>query len=60
MLARTDSVATTLAEAVREWEADVIVLGSRRPGDWEALLAGSTAHGVLHRGDRPVLFAERR
>ncbi|HEY7201714.1 MAG TPA: universal stress protein [Candidatus Dormibacteraeota bacterium] len=57
-LERTDGVATTLADAARDWDADVIVLGSRRPGDWEALVAGSTAHGVLHQGDRPVLFAE--
>jgi nucleotide-binding universal stress UspA family protein len=59
-LDRTDGVPTTLAAAARDWDADVIVLGSRRPGDWEALVAGSTAHGVLHRCDRPVLFAARR
>lgn len=48
-------VAQTLRECARDWDADLVVLGSRRLVDWQALLAGSTAHDVLHRVDRPVL-----
>lgn len=56
---RTGGVAAAICDTARDWDADLIVLGSRRPGAWEALAAGSTAHGVLHRSDRPVLIAGR-
>jgi len=56
---RSGSVAAAICDTARDWDADVIVLGSRRPGAWEALAAGSTAHGILHRADRPVLIAGR-
>jgi nucleotide-binding universal stress UspA family protein len=34
----------------------VIVIGSRRRGDLAALVAGSTAHKVVHLADRPVVI----
>jgi nucleotide-binding universal stress UspA family protein len=56
---RDGGVAAAICDTAREWAADLIVLGSRRPGAWEALVAGSTTLGVLRRSDRPVLIAGR-
>jgi nucleotide-binding universal stress UspA family protein len=56
---RGGGVAATICDAARAWDADVIGLGPRRPGAWEALVAGSTVHAVLHHSDRPVLIASR-
>jgi nucleotide-binding universal stress UspA family protein len=56
---RDGGVAAAICETARDWDADLIVLGSRRPGPWEALAAGSTSHGVLRHSDRPVLIAGR-
>jgi len=56
---RDGGVAAAICETAREWDADVIVLGPRRPGPWEAVVAGSTTLGVLQRSDRPVLIAGR-
>jgi nucleotide-binding universal stress UspA family protein len=36
-------------------DVGVIVIGSRRRGDLTALIAGSTAHKVVHMADRPVV-----
>jgi nucleotide-binding universal stress UspA family protein len=36
-------------------DVDVIVIGSRGRGDLRALIAGSTAHKVVHMADRPVV-----
>lgn len=56
---RDGGVAAAICETAREWEADLIVLGPRRPGAWEAVVAGSTTLGVLQRSDRPLLIARR-
>jgi nucleotide-binding universal stress UspA family protein len=56
---RDGGVAAAICETAREWEADLVVLGPRRPGAWEAVVAGSTTLGVLQRSDRPVLIAGR-
>lgn len=56
-LERAGGVAAAIADTARAWNADVIVLGARRPHEWEALVAGSTVHEVLRRSDRPVLVA---
>jgi nucleotide-binding universal stress UspA family protein len=56
---RDGGVAAAICETARQWEADLIVLGPRRPGAWRALVAGSTTLGVLQRSDRPVLIAGR-
>jgi nucleotide-binding universal stress UspA family protein len=58
-LDRNGGVAPAICHAARDWDADLIVLGPHRPGPWEALVAGSTAHGILHHSDRPVLIAGR-
>ncbi|HXM58415.1 MAG TPA: universal stress protein, partial [Candidatus Dormibacteraeota bacterium] len=57
---RDGGVAAALARIANDQDADVIVLGARRPGGWESLVAGSTLHEVLRLGDRPVLVAGRR
>lgn len=59
-LERAGGVAEAIADAAHAWDADVIVVGGRRPADWEALVTGSTAHDVFHRGHCPVLVAGRR
>ena len=59
MLDRDGGVAVALIDTARSWDADLIVLGTRRPGLWEALVVGSTSHGVLQRSERPVLIAGR-
>jgi nucleotide-binding universal stress UspA family protein len=57
---RVGGTAATICEAARDWNADVIILGSHRPRAWGALTAGSTSHDVLRHSDRPVLVAGRR
>jgi nucleotide-binding universal stress UspA family protein len=60
--AKGEIAANLYSNAAREitWHAqandvDVIVIGSRRRGDLTALIAGSTAHKVVHMADRPVV-----
>jgi nucleotide-binding universal stress UspA family protein len=53
-------VAQTVAELAASWNADVIVLGSSRMGDFESLLLGSVTHALLRTSDIAVLVAERR
>lgn len=48
-----------IAQVAREWDADLLLLGSRRLRDWEALIAGSTSHDVIHLTDRPVLITPK-
>lgn len=48
-----------IANAADRFDADLIVMGSRRLTDLGGLLLGSTAHGVMRRTHRPVLLAER-
>ncbi len=52
-------VARELVGLAGEVEADLIVLGSRRPGELGGILLGSVAHQVLHLTRRPLLMAER-
>lgn len=56
-LERAGSVAAAIADGAEAWEADIVVLGTRRPHDWEALVVGSTTYGLLHCCHRPVLIA---
>ncbi len=53
------SIAHEIAAAADRWNADLIILGSRRPTDLGGLLLGSVAHQVIHISRRPVLLAER-
>lgn len=48
-----------IAEAADDWNADLIVMGSRRVTDLGGLIVGSIAHGVIRQTQRPVLLAER-
>ncbi len=41
--------------AATEFDADVIVLGSRGLSDMAGILLGSVTHKVIHLADRPVL-----
>jgi nucleotide-binding universal stress UspA family protein len=52
-------VARAISDAATEWDADLLVLGSRRLRDWEAVLAGSTCHNVIRLSHRAVLVAGR-
>lgn len=51
------AVGARIARAAAAWEADLLVIGSRRLGEFSALLQGSTSHAVLAESDRPVLVA---
>jgi nucleotide-binding universal stress UspA family protein len=53
-------VGRTIAEEATTCGADLVVVGSRRPGSLEGVLMGSTARSVVHCGDRPVLIAARK
>ena len=44
-----------IADAAREHDAGVIVMGSRGRSDLAGIVLGSTAHKVIHLSDRPVL-----
>ncbi|MFI5282941.1 MAG: universal stress protein [Candidatus Dormibacterales bacterium] len=60
VIAHAGPVAQSVAELAANWNADVIVLGSSRMGDFESLLLGSVTHQLLRTSDKPVLVAERR
>ena len=49
--------AEEIAAAATAWEADVVVVGSRRPGDLGAAVAGSVGHQLVAQRAVPVLFA---
>jgi nucleotide-binding universal stress UspA family protein len=56
-LDRKGSVARAITAAACESEVDLVVAGSRRLHDWEALVTGSTSHDLLGCSERPVLIA---
>ena len=47
--------AREIAGDAKDHDADIIVMGSRGPGDLAGLVLGSTVHKVIHLTDRPVL-----
>jgi nucleotide-binding universal stress UspA family protein len=47
--------AREIVDDAREYDASVIVMGSRGRSDLTGLILGSTAHKVIHLSDRPVL-----
>lgn len=53
------STADAIARAAARVDADVVVVASRRPSDLEAFFAGSVAHELINRLDRPLLLAHR-
>lgn len=48
-----------IASEARVWNADLVVVGSRRLSDLASLLTGGVDHEVIHLTDAPVLVAER-
>lgn len=52
-------IASEIVKQADEFDADLIILGSRRHGSAGSLLLGSVAHGVIARTHRPVLLAEK-
>ena len=59
LLTGPGSVAARLAAAAERWNADLVVVGSRRPTDLGGLILGSVGHELVKRTYRPVLLAER-
>lgn len=53
------AVARELVGVADDWNADLIVLGSRRPSRLDGLFMGSVAHQVIHLTRRAVLLAQR-
>jgi nucleotide-binding universal stress UspA family protein len=52
-------IARAIAHEAHDWDADLVVVGSRRLSDLRSLLLGGIDHDVIHLTDRPVLVAER-
>jgi nucleotide-binding universal stress UspA family protein len=59
IVAHEGPVAKAVAEIAKDWNADLVVIGSSRMGDIGSLFLGSVSHDLLHMTDRPVLIAER-
>jgi nucleotide-binding universal stress UspA family protein len=55
----TFGIAPEIAGEAHRWDADLVIIGSRRLSDLASLLLGGIDHQVLHLSDRPVLVAER-
>jgi nucleotide-binding universal stress UspA family protein len=53
------SVGQAIAEAARRFDADLVVVASRRPPAPESFLVGSVALDLIHCLERPVLLAHR-
>ena len=51
----TGRVAAEIVDEAVDFEADVVVMGSRGLTDLEGLVLGSVTHKVLHLSDLPVL-----
>ena len=52
-------VASMIAREARTWNADLVVIGSRRLSDFASFFLGGIDHQVLQLSDRPVVVAER-
>ena len=52
-------VARAFTRDTEDWDADLVVVGSRRLADLTSLLSGAIEHDVLQLSDRPVLIAAR-
>jgi nucleotide-binding universal stress UspA family protein len=59
VVARGGPVAEAVADTAAAWNADMIVIGSRRMGDIGSMVFDSVSHHVLRATGRPVLIAER-
>jgi nucleotide-binding universal stress UspA family protein len=58
--ATADRVAETIALVAREFQADLVVLGSRGLSDWQSIFEHSVSHHVLSAVDCPVLVVRER
>jgi nucleotide-binding universal stress UspA family protein len=52
----TSRVAGTIVDASAEWDADVIVVGSRRMSSFESLWKGGVGHEIVHEAKTSVLI----
>lgn len=52
-------IARAIAREAKDWDADLVVVGSRRLSDLTSLLSGAIDHDVIQLSDRPVLIAAR-
>jgi nucleotide-binding universal stress UspA family protein len=59
MVAHGAPVGEAVSTIARAWSADLIVVGSRRMGDFASLVLGSVSHSLLHSSEHPVLVAKR-
>ncbi|HLH69754.1 MAG TPA: universal stress protein [Candidatus Dormibacteraeota bacterium] len=55
----TGDLSLAIARAAEDWEADLILVGSRRLADLQALLFGSVSHALIRHSHLPVLIAAR-
>jgi nucleotide-binding universal stress UspA family protein len=58
--ADNDHVASAISTVARQFQADLIVLGSRGLSDWRSLFQHSVTHQVLSAVDCPVLVVRTR
>jgi len=54
--ADTQHVAAAVAEAARQYQADLVVVGSRGLSDWQSLISHSVSHELLTAIDSPILI----
>jgi nucleotide-binding universal stress UspA family protein len=52
-------IAREISHEARAWQADLVIIGSRRLSELASLLLGGIDHRVIQLSDRPVLVAER-
>jgi nucleotide-binding universal stress UspA family protein len=52
-------VARRITDEATAWNADLIIMGSRRLSELWSLFLGGVTHEVIHLSDRPVLVARR-
>lgn len=59
---RTDSgqVAAGIAQTAREFDADLVVVGSRGLSDWQSVVKHSVSHQLLSAVDCPILIVRGR